>query len=66
MLKIPTTSLRDKELGPRKNEEFLQVNKKKKKKEQSNRNWTKDMNRQFTEKEVQTVSNHILKDPSFH
>ena len=32
MLKIPTTSLRDKELGPRMNEEFLQVNKKKKKK----------------------------------
>ena len=65
MLKILTTSLRDKGLGPRMNKEFLQVNKKKKEREQSNRNWTKDMNRQFTEKEIQTVSNHILKDLSF-
>lgn len=65
VLKISTTSLRDKELGPRMNKEFFQVNKKKKK-EQSDRNWTKDMNRQFTEKEIQMVSNHILKDLSFH
>ena len=39
------------------NREFLRVDKKKN--EQSNRKRAKDMNRQFTEEEVQMGSSHI-------
>lgn len=65
MLKILATYLRDKGLGSRWKDSYKSI-RKKNPAIFVHRKWTKDVDRQSTEKEIKMVTNPILKDASFY